>query len=460
MAAPMLPPDKGTPHRDLVTRWDNLWHGRYLYDQKMGTRSNDRTVNAAPGYSRSWSRLVAGLFQRQTPSYDGDPTTVPLDQNELSDLLFEITSKAAGNGYVVVRPVYDGAGWVPSVLTPVRTHVEWAHRRPVKVIAWDYSNDPRHPDDDKRGLAVIETWTPNPDGPGDIVTAVYETTANTGRGTVLEKQVSVDNPPAGLEDHPFVVSAQNDNVPRDVFVYVWAWEDIGPVSIWYTNEGVLDGLARLWDQEQDDAELTRKRIAMPQDLVGTKNVYADDGSTVIARPGFNKHDNLLLVGSGMSAEHGPGGGVVPIEFGDDLVQRERIEGRENSALENVGINPASIGRHVGGRSDSASAKRADNQMTMNTITAPARHAEQTLSQVTTELARLTNTIATAPFVVSVFEGLKENPVESAETAGLLRDADAASVKTRVETAHPTWTEPEIDAEVEAIKVETAAASFL
>ena len=458
MAAPILPPDKGTAHRHLVDRWDDLWNGIYRYDQKVGTTSNDRAVNAAPGYSRSWARLVSGLFLRQTPSYETDLTDPPLDGNELAALVAELTAKAAGYGQVLVRPVFDGVEWVPSIVAPTMFAVEWAHRRPTQVTAWDYSADPRTPGNDRAGLAVVETWGPGQnDEPGTVTTEVWQTESGTGQGVKLTKQVSVENPPAGLEDHPFVLSAANDRVARDLFVYVWAWEDFGPVSIWFPNEGVLDGLARLWDQEQDDAELTRKRVAMPQDLVGTARVFADDGSTVIARPGFNKHDNLLLVGSSMSAEHGPNGGVTPIEFSDDLVQRDRIERRENSALEMAGINPASIGRHVGGRSDSASAKRADNQMTMNTVTAPARAVEQVLSATVTELARL-NPTSNGEYVVAVHEGLKENPAESAETARLLRDAEAASTSTLVATAHPTWTPDEVDAEVALIAAERPALS--
>jgi hypothetical protein len=175
---------------------------------------------------------------------------------------------------------------------------------------------------------------------------------------------------------------------------------------------------------------------------------------VIARPGFNKHDNLLLLSSSMSAEHGPDGGVTPIEFSDDLVQRDRIERRENSLLEMVGINPASIGRNVGGRSDSGVAKRADNQMTMNTVTAPARAAEVALSAAVSEIARLTQT--GTDISVSVSEGLKENPIESAETASKLRDAEAASTQTLVKTAHPTWTPDEVMAEVELMQAENLA----
>jgi hypothetical protein len=162
----------------------------------------------------------------------------------------------------------------------------------------------------------------------------------------------------------------------------------------------------------------------------------------------------------MSAEHGPSGGVTPIEFSDDLIQRERIERRENSILEMAGINPASIGRNVSGTSDSGTAKRADNQMTMNTISGPARHAAATLTTAVGGVARLNGGTWGDSDEVIVSEGLKENPVESADTARALRDAEAASTRTLVETAHPTWSPEQVDAEVEAMRAENAAASPL
>lgn len=460
--AQTLPPDAGTPLRGQIARWDRLWRGEYKYDRPSNS-SDDRSVrddrvNAAPGYSRSFARLIAGLFERQTPSYADDDTVSdpPLDPNDLSDLLSEVAAKGAGYGQVLIRPVYDGDLWVPAVLAPTNYAVEWAHRRPASVTVWDFARDPRK-NDPKARLAFVERWEPNPDGPGTITTTVYEAEQHpSGKGTQLGKQIDTEQPPPALADHPFVVSAANDDVARDVFVFVWAWEDLGPVSLWYTNEGVIDGLARLWDQEQDDAELTRKRVAMPSDLVGTAEVLADGTQTVLARPGFNKQDNLLLLSSSMSAEHGPGGGVTPIEFDDDLVQRERIERRENALLEQVGINPASIGRNVGGRSDSAAAKRADNQMTMNTITGPARRLESCLSAAVTELGRLAQPVGWREWAVTVFEGLKENPAESADVAAALRNADAASTETLVRTAHPTWPEDDVTAEVERIRAEGGA----
>ena len=453
---PVLPPDAASELRPLIAGWHDLWLGRYRYD---GART-DSQVTAAPGYSRSFARLIAGLFQRQTPSIVGVPDGAepPMAANRLADLLTETVAKGAGYGQVLIRPVFDGVMWQPSVVAPTRYAVTWAHRRVQQVIVWDYARDPRKRDDDKAGLVFVETWTPGDgDSPGMVATRVFETSAASGK-TEIGRELDTQNPPDALAEHPFIVSAQNDDIARDVFVFVWAWEDVGPVSLWYTNEDVLVGLAKLWDQEQDDAEMTRKRVAMPAELLGRSKVTVEGESTVIARPGFNKHDNILLLGSSMSAEHGPNGGVTPIEFGDDLVQRERIERRENALLEAVGINPASIGRNVGGRSDSASAKRADNQMTMNTITSPARNVEQTLTATVRELVRLRSPLAAVPadLAVAVHEGLKENPAESVDVAKGLRDADAASTETLVRTAHPTWSEMQVADEVARMEAEGAA----
>ena len=60
--------------------------------------------------------------------------------------------------------------------------------------------------------------------------------------------------------------------------------------------------------------------------------------------------------------------------------------------------------------------------------------------------------------VTVHEGLKENPVESAENAGALRDAEAASTRTLIATAHPTWSETEIDEELELMQADGSAIS--
>ena len=50
--------------------------------------------------------------------------------------------------------------------------------------------------------------------PGTIVTRVFETVANpSGNGTQLDKELSTSSPPAGLEDHPFMVSARTTTGP-------------------------------------------------------------------------------------------------------------------------------------------------------------------------------------------------------------------------------------------------------
>ena len=470
MTPQTLPPDAGTPYRKNVTMWDRLWLAVYKYDDLTGSQF----AETAPGYTRGWGRSIAGLFQRQPPiTTRTEPTGV-----DLPDLLSGTIHKAQGYGSVVLRPISDGVMWKLSVVKPTRFVVDWAERRPTRIMVWDTTTDPRNPDDERTGLAIIETWTPNPNGPGTVTTSVHEIstaivngTAGVGstmspvrarlaleEGWTVGDQIDTTNPPAGLDGHPYIVSAQNDTVARDMAVYVWDWDDIGPIPLWYTLEQTLVGLARLWDQEQDDAELARKRIAMPEDSIGTKVIYADDGTTILARPGFTKSDNLIGLSAQMSAQHGPSGGVTPIEFGDDLIQRERIEARENAVLEMAGINPSSIGRHVGGRSDSGEAKRADNQMTMNTISQPARHAAAVLTTAVREADRLNGIMWAADDRVIVREGLKPDDNESADTARMLRDADAASTRTLIATAHPTWDDEQIETELEEMRAENRAAS--
>lgn len=167
----------------------------------------------------------------------------------------------------------------------------------------------------------------------------------------------------------------------------------------------------------------------------------------------------------MSAQHGPDGGIVPIEFDDDLTQRERIERRENSVLE-IGfrINPQSVGRSVTGRSDSGDAKRADNQMTMNTITSPARRLSNSLSAIVAELARLNTAVPTSNRTgdvgrVVIHEGLKPHPVELAEYATALHDAEAASTRQRVAIVNPGRDDDWLDEEAARIRAEAGTDAF-
>ena len=102
---------------------------------------------------------------------------------------------------------------------------------------------------------------------------------------------------------------------------------------------------------------------------------------------------------------------------------------------------------VAGRSDSAAAKRADQQMTTNTVTRPARRLSSALTAVLSQEHRLNGFAGDSVVGVTVHEGLKPVAAEAVETAARMDAADLASTRTIVETANPgrsdTWYAAEV-----------------
>lgn len=60
--------------------------------------------------------------------------------------------------------------------------------------------------------------------------------------------------------------------------------------------------------------------------------------------------------------------------------------------------------------------------------------------------------------VDLSDSIIDNPLELAQTALALKTAESASIETRIRLVHPDWSGPEVDAEVDRIKGETAAAA--
>jgi hypothetical protein len=144
-------------------------------------------------------------------------------------------------------------------------------------------------------------------------------------------------------------------------------------------------------------------------------------------------------------------------FPDSLTQRERIERRFNELLEACGISPPSIGRNVTGRSDSAAAKRADQQLTMQTVAGPGRRWSAALTDVFTQLAGLNG--GGGDVSVKVHTGLRVPTSEAAETVSILETAQAASTETRVKMVHPEWDDTLVAAEVARINGEQPESFF-
>jgi hypothetical protein len=431
--------------RERLNEWAALWE--------------PATTETAPAYTRQWGDILAGLMAAQPPAYTElvDDPAVPVAM--LAELTEQAVPIAAGLGAVYMRPIRTRDTWAIAPLKPTNVQPVWSHHRLDSATVWDWCPDPRHKSAGgiRRVLAFVERWD---DEPGVVTAEVWEGTT-TGSSANLDERIAVanhptdpdtDRIPAVLADHPYTDAIRgHDTTPRRIIPFVWRWEDGHPVPVFRGNEPAIRGLIRLSTQEQQDAEMARHRIAVARDALCRSDVLSDTGA-IISHAGFNPTDNILTMEAGMSAQNPGEGGVQVITFPDSLVQRDRIERRENTILEAIGINPQSIGRSVGGRSDSAAAKRADQQMTSNTIAGPARRWQAALTEAVQQIHTLSGGQGDAP-AIQISEGLKMSLGERVEVVTAATSADAMSTRTKLKTMHPEWDGTQIDEELSQLAAE-------
>lgn len=432
-----IPPDAGTTSRDWLDRWAAMWR-REPFDDVY-----------SPTYAAWLGRITSGLMFSRPPQVT-PPDTADIPGRTLTELIEDVADRAAGSGVAYLRPVYtDTTGWTVQVLGSANVAGDWVHRTLVGGWVWTLTGDPGTPDDPTKQVGIVERWENDTVEYWAVRGQVDETS---GRVKITDAWPAGSVPdPVTAQVPMFDVLTAPPTTGQQVRLYgvPWRWLDGTPAPIYAQNETLVSGLERLWDQEQVDAEMIRHRIALDASMINRSPVMASDGRTITGA-GFSPDHNIIAL-QGREGVSQPIGDQLPfhvVTFPDSLTQRERIERRENALLEAVGINPQSVGRSVSGRSDSASAKRADQQMTLNTVQSPAARLAATLSAVLSDVARLNSEGAgAAPVDVTITPGPRPVPSESADTAQTMAATGAASVQTLVETMHPDWSPEMVDAEV-------------
>ena len=431
-----LPPDR--------TARQQVWHRQY----------DPSLTSAAPSYPRAWGRLMAGLMMAQPPRFGEEaPDSFPLTVDDLADYTETMVAEAAALGVSYARPIKDDGIWFYEVLPANLVHAKWSASRMGIVSAFDWKT---YPNKDNTLLVLQETWVD-----GTVVSELWEVPGNDKTTHVtLDGNPIASNKPGEerslSEAHPLYDDMWNAQVrdeageERRIVPFVWSFINGTPAPLHAGNEGAVDGIIKLWDQEQQDAEMARNRIAMREDLMGTHDIRNQHNGEMIARAGWDPDSNILLLAPGMTAQDVSEGGVETITFPDSIIQRERIERKENGVLEACGISPQSVGRNVGGRSDSAAAKRADQQMTTTTITGPARRWSTALGDIVTQVATLNG--QSDPGVL-VFDGFRTTLGERAETVNQAMLSDSMSAYTRVAYLHPEWSDEQINDEVDLLRGE-------
>lgn len=425
------------------------WHKQYA-----------NVETGAPNYPRTIGRLIAGLFQQSPITMSVAPGATPvIDDGALADLCDRGVKRAAAESVVFIRPTEVGGVFVPVLLSRGQVEPVWAHGRLQSATVWSVH---------KYGEAeqmITEHYTTDPAGVQSVTVQLWNVTGNNAGGWKLAGLVNVAEEPEETEPAIHAAVRQLQGQTRQLFAWAWDFEDGHPVPIHYTNEHLVTQLADLHAVEFEDNQLPRNIVAVSQESMTAE--YSDgtdaaEASTWGKLRGLRKGRNMLQVPSSQLAQHGTDSFIKHLRMDDDLIQRDRIERKENVLYEACGISASTFGRDVTGRSDSGAAKRADSQLTLTTIAGPARRWAATMTAVAAELGRLSSN-TTGVGSVTVTEGLKTSAEERATLVAVQRGADTQSIEMGVRQIRPDWDDVEVAAEVARIRndnmIPTAADTF-
>jgi hypothetical protein len=220
------------------------------------------------------------------------------------------------------------------------------------------------------------------------------------------------------------------------------------VSLFEGLEGLILALHRLYSQEQHDAELARKRIAMPESFVSRD---------AAGRASFDRGTDLLVLSD--DAE-GPVGSdrnpVTTIEFSDDLVMRDRIRGRFEDFLIACGISPQTVNASDSGSAVSGTSRKLAQAATLQTVASAGRYWQDALARTLSlsmkvGAAHLGYDLSPQELEllpsVSLADGLLEDAAESARILLDLDSAEAISTIEKVRRVHPEWSPQQVLDEV-------------
>lgn len=314
-----------------------------------------------------------------------------------------------------------------------------------------------------------------------VVTEWVSTVASaiTGTGTTYRRLVEV-YVPGGIERRLFVGAADrlgsevpldswidtdgldpevDTGIPEPLLVHVPLGRDTESphgVSLFDGLEAIILGLHRLYSQEQHDAEMARRRIAVSEEFVKR------DGA---GNPVVDRRTDLFVLSEAaagaVGAERRP---VEPIEFGDDLVMRERVAGRFREFLIACGIAPDTLDATETGGAISGTSRRLAQALTLQTVGAVGRYWQHALGRalrlaMMIERTHLSASLPAeiAPPTVTLADGLIDDEAELARILADLDSAEAISTEQKIRRVHPEWTDDQVDEEIARIR-ETAPAA--
>jgi hypothetical protein len=229
------------------------------------------------------------------------------------------------------------------------------------------------------------------------------------------------------------------------------------ISIFRGKEGLIDALYGLYSQDQHDAEMSKKRVAMPEQYI-----KRDANNNII----FDKNtDVMALSDDAMPALGADSKPIIPIDFTDSTIMGQRIAQRIDEFLLACGIAPQSAGRDVTGGAESGTARRLAQALTLMTVATTGRYFKAALKDILDlalwevepkMLQRKTKGKAALDVKVAMRDGFVDDLVEQTTRVVAAKGGGVMSTETAVRELHSDWTDEQIAEEVKRIEDEEGA----
>lgn len=443
------------PPKDIKAHWDKIAMYRERYDNvpaKLIAHNLNLSMDPAKlepytpvPWPRELCRFSSALLFSETPRVESEAhkdNLAKIEQvNDFGAFAVRGGVQAACDGRIGIRVIWDDD---ISKDTPLLTLV------PDDQIIWDF----RHGGFYAGGMVVIEKQ-PDPDK-HDIyrllethTTGLVERHLHKGAKNELGKEVPLDSIPefAGLA--PVV----HTGIDRPTLI---PWENIPG------HESDLFALGPLFDElnEAETLLLDRARKSMPRVFVD--NSLADSTGRLMI-------DGYILTGS--SSRMRPAMGSTPGELvhvvQPDLLAADHVQWIDHIQQLMVtcaGYSPLTWG--IQGqtatvqRAVSGYAMKLSQLRTLLTRSAKEHMALEAMTwALATALAMMDSGTNVAEFRPSIQlgDGLPNDPLDGAQEVQFLALAQAASISERVKIVHRTWSDEEIEAEVDRIEDELQSA---
>lgn len=485
-------------YRD-VSRWSAWWQGdpdmlSRVYGGYSTTEQSfsSQTWSAKGGLAGFWNRfywgtppkpgeqrsklhvpVAAEIAQVSADLIFGQPPTVLVDDDEatqerLDELigdrgqvqLYEAAEAAAALGHVYLRVGWDkdidSTGPLLSVVDADAAYPVYSYgslREVTFVREWvDGSAVLRHMELHKPGMIWHAAFL----GDSDNIGRPVPLSAHPHTADIADQEMIADPDMAGAGietglDRLDVIGVANQRTKT--WRHLPAARDLGVADI-SGVEQVLDALDDAWSSWMRDIRHGRSRIHVPMHMMNNRGLGAGasfdlDKEIYVGLPTPASDDApMQLQATQFAIRHQEHAATCTALL-------ERIVGGAGYSLQTFGLDPSTA-------TQTATESWARQNRTQNTRNGKLRHWDRAVRDLSYVLLAVDQIQfggqgnPEAPVQVQFADTVSDSQLTRAQTANMLRSADAASTRTLVELVHNDWDGDQIDEEVEAIRTEQGA----